>query len=175
MRGETSSLERPSKSSASVRVPSSVSNRYSFSTGTHGSSRRCRASSSPIRVCSFSRSSSSSRADCHSSRLPSLCSVIARHLLSHRVSPLDRLPRTHVRLRSPSRPHGPFSSSCHAFASRDKHELFRRCSFHGTPGLAGYACRVFGRNGLLLPRGIQRRALGLKDLPGDDQAVQHAV
>src|SRR5215204_2975695 len=75
------SWEQPSNSSASVRVPSSVSKRYSFSSGTQGSSRRWRASSSPIRVCSFSRWSSSWRAACHSSRLPILCSVIRICLL----------------------------------------------------------------------------------------------
>src|SRR4029453_4154247 len=50
--------------------PSSVSKRYSFSTCTHGSSRRCRASSSPSLVCSFSPTSSCSRAATHSSRVP---------------------------------------------------------------------------------------------------------
>src|SRR5215207_10987055 len=67
---------RSSKSSASVFVPSSVSKRYSFSTGTHGSSRRRRASSSLRRVSSFSASSSSSRAASHSSRVPILWPVI---------------------------------------------------------------------------------------------------
>src|SRR5215216_6412093 len=76
MKWYTRSCERPSKSSRSARVPPSVSNRYSFSTGTHGNSRRCRASSSPIRVCSFSRRSSSSRAAAHSSRLTTSWSVI---------------------------------------------------------------------------------------------------
>src|SRR5688572_21883112 len=47
---------RPSKSTASVFLPSSVPKRYSFSTGTHGSSRRRRASSSLRRVSSFSSS-----------------------------------------------------------------------------------------------------------------------
>src|SRR5262245_23369478 len=70
-----SSCERPSNTSASAFSPSSVSKRYSFSTFTHGSSRRCRASSSPRLVCSFSRMSSSSRAASHSSRVPMLCSV----------------------------------------------------------------------------------------------------
>src|ERR687888_1808939 len=70
------SCERPSNSSARVRVPSSVSKRYTFSSGTQGSSRRCRASSSPSRVCSFSRASSAARAASHSSRLPILRSVI---------------------------------------------------------------------------------------------------
>src|SRR5215213_3830174 len=71
-----SSCERPSKSSASVFVPSSVSNRYSFSTGTQGSSLRFFASSSFRRVSSFSSASSSSRAACHSSRVPTLKLVI---------------------------------------------------------------------------------------------------
>src|SRR6266700_1013517 len=66
---------RPSNSSANVRVPSSVSKRYSFSIRTQGSSRRRCASSSPSRVCSFSRASSSSRAAAHSSRVPTLRSV----------------------------------------------------------------------------------------------------
>src|SRR5712692_3174846 len=70
------SCDLPSKSSARVLMPSSVSKLYSFSTRTHGSSRRCRARSSPIRVCSFSRARSASRAANHSSRLATLWSVI---------------------------------------------------------------------------------------------------
>src|SRR6266511_1147528 len=66
------SCDRPSNSSASAREPSSVSKRYSFSSCTQGSSRRCRAISSPSRVCSFSRASSASRAASHSSRVPVL-------------------------------------------------------------------------------------------------------
>src|SRR3954471_8475953 len=76
MKWYTSSCERASRSSPSVASPSSVSKRYSFSSGTHGSSRRCRASSSPSRVCSFSRTSSASRAASHSSRVPIVRSVI---------------------------------------------------------------------------------------------------
>src|SRR6266511_471487 len=75
-----SSCERPSKSSGRVLVPPSVSKVYSFSTGTQGSSLRCCASSSLRWVSSFSRSSSASRAACHSSRVPILCSLIARLL-----------------------------------------------------------------------------------------------
>src|SRR6266511_1018089 len=71
-----SSCERPSKSSGRVLVPPSVSKVYSFSTGTQGSSLRCCASSSLRWVSSFSRSSSASRAACHSSRVPILCSLI---------------------------------------------------------------------------------------------------
>jgi len=40
--------------------------------GTQGSSRRARATSSPVRVCSFSRASRASRAASHSSRVPTL-------------------------------------------------------------------------------------------------------
>src|SRR5665809_31416 len=72
-----SSCERPSKRSDSDLVPSSVSKPYSFSTGTQGRSRRFFVSSSLRRVSSFSRWSSSSRAACHSSRVPILCSLIA--------------------------------------------------------------------------------------------------
>src|SRR5262249_22107371 len=71
-----SSCERPSNSSASDLVPSSVSRLYSFSIGTQGSSRRFRASSSPRPVCSFSSASSSSRAACHSSRITTIWSGI---------------------------------------------------------------------------------------------------
>src|SRR5262247_297293 len=71
------SCERPRKRSASEALPSSVSNRYSLSTRTHGSSCRCRASSSPRRVTSFSASSSASRTVSHSLRVPVLCFVIA--------------------------------------------------------------------------------------------------
>src|SRR4029450_2978395 len=56
--------------------PSSVSKRSSFSTCTHGSSRRCRASSSPSLVCSFSPTSSCSPAATHSSRVPIVWLVI---------------------------------------------------------------------------------------------------
>src|SRR5438132_4378654 len=72
---------RPSNSSARVRVPSSVSKRYVFSTRTHGSSRRCRASASPSLVCSFSRVSNASRAARHSSRVPTLWLIVASVLL----------------------------------------------------------------------------------------------
>src|SRR5712691_12796882 len=77
MKWNTSSCERPSKSSARVFVPSPVSKLYSLSTRTHGSSRRCLVSSSLRRVSSFSRSSSATRAASHSSRVPTVCSVIA--------------------------------------------------------------------------------------------------
>src|SRR5205809_639715 len=70
--------------SASEALPSSVSNRYSLSIRTHGSScRRC-ASSSLRRVSSFSASSSSSRAASHSLRVPVMCFVIALLLPSIR-------------------------------------------------------------------------------------------
>src|ERR1700720_2571076 len=64
------SCDRPRKRSASEALPSSVSNRYSLSIRTHGSSCRRRASSSLRRVSSFSALSSSSRAASHSSRVP---------------------------------------------------------------------------------------------------------
>src|SRR3954451_18957585 len=72
-----SSCERPSKSSSSVFFPSSVSNTYSFSTGTQGSSRRFSAALRPSSPCSASSFASSSRAACHSSCVPTVCSVIA--------------------------------------------------------------------------------------------------
>src|SRR5436309_7090119 len=78
------SCERLRKRSASEALPSSVSNRYSLSIRTHGSScRRC-ASSSLRRVSSFSASSSSSRAASHSLRVPVMCFVIALLLPSIR-------------------------------------------------------------------------------------------
>src|SRR5437868_11428222 len=70
------SCERPLKRSASEALPSSVSNRYFLSIGTHGSSCRRRASSSLRRVSSFSSLSSSSRAASHSLRVPVMCFVI---------------------------------------------------------------------------------------------------
>src|SRR5713101_4223163 len=71
------SCERPRKRSAREALPSSVSNRYSLSIRTHGSSCRRRASSSLRLVSSFSALSSSSRAASHSSRVPVMCFVIA--------------------------------------------------------------------------------------------------
>src|SRR5207237_3518077 len=71
------SCERPRKRSASDAGPSSVSKRYSFSTRTHGNSRRFRVTSSPRRVNAFSSLRSSSRAARHSSRVPTLCLVIS--------------------------------------------------------------------------------------------------
>src|SRR5205809_344142 len=83
------SCERPRKRSASEALPSSVSNRYSLSIRTHGSSCLRRASSSLRRVSSFSASSSSSRAASHYLRVPVMCFVIA--LLSFlRVSVASR-------------------------------------------------------------------------------------
>src|SRR5690606_16024008 len=76
------SCERPRKRSASEALPSSVSKRYSFSTGTHGSACRRRASSSLRRVSSFSASSSSSRAARHSSRVPVVWVAMGRSLQS---------------------------------------------------------------------------------------------
>src|SRR5947208_6861869 len=65
-----SSCERPSNSSGSSFGPSSVANLYSFSTGSHGSSRRC--SSTRLACSSSSRSAPSSplRAACHSCSVP---------------------------------------------------------------------------------------------------------
>src|SRR5687767_8966560 len=77
MKWYTRSCERPRKRSASDALPSSVSNRYSLSIRTHGNSCRRRARSSLRRVCSFSASSSASRAASHSLRVPGLCFVIA--------------------------------------------------------------------------------------------------
>src|SRR5437588_1383716 len=74
------SCERPSKSSASVLFPSSVSNWYSFSTGTQGSWRRCWVTLWSSSACSASSFASSSRAACHSSRVPILCAGIFRLL-----------------------------------------------------------------------------------------------
>src|SRR5258708_3852200 len=73
-----SSCERPSKSSPSVFLPSSVSNSYSFSTRTQGSSRRFLWISSFSSACSPSSFASSSRAACHSSWVPILCSDISK-------------------------------------------------------------------------------------------------
>src|SRR5918994_450419 len=72
-----SSCERPSKSSARVFLPSSVSNSYSFSTGTQGRSRCFCLISSFRSACSPSSLASSSRASCHSSRVPILRSGIS--------------------------------------------------------------------------------------------------
>src|SRR6266545_481397 len=70
-------VDRPPKRSVNEALPSSVSNGYSLSIRTHGSSCRRRASSSLRRVSSFSASSSSRRAVNHSLRVPVLCFVIA--------------------------------------------------------------------------------------------------
>src|SRR5260370_30449684 len=73
-----SSCERPSKSSPSVFLPSSVSNSYSYTTRTQGSSRRFLWLSSFSSSCSPSSFASSSRAACHSSWVPILCSDISK-------------------------------------------------------------------------------------------------
>src|SRR4051794_7497875 len=70
------SCEFEPKSSASVFVPSSVSNVYSVSTGTQGSAARSAARSSDRRVSSFSRSSSARREASPSLRVPVLCFVM---------------------------------------------------------------------------------------------------
>ena len=51
-----------------------MSKTYSFSTGTHGRSRRFLTISSFRSACSASSVASSSRVACHSSRVPILCS-----------------------------------------------------------------------------------------------------
>src|SRR4030095_4687095 len=79
------SCERPRKRSASVALPSSVSNRYFLSIRTQGSSCRRRASSSLRRVRSFSDSSSSRRAASQSLRVLVLWSVIVS--LLEKVAP----------------------------------------------------------------------------------------
>src|SRR5712691_4209090 len=87
-----SSCERPSKSSARVFLPSSVSNSYSFSTGTQGRSRRCLLISSFRSACSASSLASSSRATCHFSRVPILCSGIFISLCRTRTVPHEPIP-----------------------------------------------------------------------------------
>src|SRR5919202_5400606 len=87
------SCERPLKSSASDLGPSVVSKVYSFSTGTQGSCRRRSASSSLRRVSSFSLASSSSRAACHSSCVPILCSVIVHSCLGGYLGRFQHEPR----------------------------------------------------------------------------------
>src|SRR5918996_645540 len=72
-----SSCDLPSNRSARVFLPSSVSNSYSFSTGTHGSSSRFLLISSFRSACSASSFANSSRAACHSSRVPILCPAIS--------------------------------------------------------------------------------------------------
>src|SRR4051812_17516824 len=101
-----SSCERPSKSSASVFLPSSVSNSYSFSTGTQGRSSRFLLISWFRSACSASSFASSSRAACHSSRVPILCSGIS--FPSCRAGPLpsDRTARRTL-LRHEMRPRAP--------------------------------------------------------------------
>src|SRR6266566_1533910 len=66
MKWYTISWLLPSKRSASVSLPFWPSNTYSFSTLSHGSSRRCRLSSLRSRVNSFSLPNSSFRAASHS-------------------------------------------------------------------------------------------------------------
>src|SRR6266403_3988078 len=85
-----SSCERPSKSSARVFLPSSVSNSYSFSTGTQGRSRRFLLISSFRPACSASSLASSPRAACHSLRVPILCSDISAPFRRTRTSHTSR-------------------------------------------------------------------------------------
>src|ERR671935_89262 len=65
-----SSCERPSNSSTSDFGPSSLANLYSFSTGTHGSSRRCSSTRMACSSSSRSAASSSLRPACHSCSVP---------------------------------------------------------------------------------------------------------
>src|SRR5919106_1462424 len=62
----TISCRRPWNRSSRLTWPSGPSNAYSFSTAIHGIRRRSAASASRARVSSFSFTSSSSRAACHS-------------------------------------------------------------------------------------------------------------
>src|SRR5438445_9579521 len=111
MKWQTRSCERPRKRSAREALPLSVSNRYSLSIRTHGSSCRRRASSSLRRVSSFSASSSSSRAASHSLRVPVMCFVIA--LLSPSFECPSR-PGPFPRTASPAPPSSlPWMSSPH--------------------------------------------------------------
>src|SRR2546427_2772514 len=132
------SCERPRKRSASEALPASVSNRYSLSIRTHGSSCRRRASSSLRRVSSFSALSSSSRAASHSLRVPVMCFVIA--LLSFlRVSFIVRSLLSHVR-----------STSCAAADSR----------FHSPPIV--YCATVTWLAGLEAKKADHRRDLPVR-------------
>src|SRR5918996_2983681 len=94
-----SSCERPSKNSARVFLPSSVSNSYSFSTGTQGRSRRFLLISSFRSACSASSLASSSRAACHSSRVPILCSGISSPSVGLERSRASRIHRRMGRYR----------------------------------------------------------------------------
>src|SRR5215216_4151677 len=90
-----SSCERPSKSSARDFLPSSVSNSYSFSTGTQGRSRRLLLISSFRSACSASSLASSSRAACHSLRVAILSSGISSPSVGFERS---RASRSHRRI-----------------------------------------------------------------------------
>src|SRR3954447_23923066 len=103
-----SSCERPSNSSASVFLPSSVSSSYSFSTGTHGSSCRFCVISRVRSACSASSLASSSRAACHSSRVPVVCVVIVSSSLScHQGQRAEADEQQCDRLEPPPRPPHP--------------------------------------------------------------------
>jgi hypothetical protein len=98
------SCERPSKSSARVFLPSSVSNSYCFSTGTHGSSSRFLLISPFRSACSASSFPSSSRAACHSSRVPVLCSGMSPPSFGRDRSGCARICRRSDASASPMRP-----------------------------------------------------------------------
>src|SRR5437870_3057922 len=110
------SCECPRKRSVSEALPSSVSNRYSLSIRTHGSSCRRSVSSSLRRVSSFSAASSSSRAASHSLRVPVMCFVIALlstlHVHDRTASPVppSSLPWMPSPCSVPKRSRGPGSS-----------------------------------------------------------------
>src|SRR6185312_1414634 len=78
---------------ARVFLPSSVSNSYSFSTATQGRSRRLLLISSLRSACSASSLASSSRAACHCSRVPILCSGISSPSCWTRCAPARRIHR----------------------------------------------------------------------------------
>src|SRR5207237_6297698 len=155
------SCERPRKRSASEALPSSVSNRYSLSIRTHGSSCRRRASSSLRRVSSFSSLSSSTRAASHSSCVPVMCFVIAL-LLFLRVSFIVRSLPSH---------------SCRG-ARYHRGDHRRHLPFRGLrrgPELSAKIHRERVREDLLLPRlnavedrerHVARRALRQRELTG---------
>jgi hypothetical protein len=67
------------KNNGKAETPTKPSG-VSFSIRTHGNSCRMRATSSPRRVCSFSASSSVSRAASHSFRVPTLCPASAERV-----------------------------------------------------------------------------------------------
>src|SRR4051794_29934378 len=143
------SCERPSKSSASVFLPSSVSNSYSFSTGTHGSCRRCSVTFFVSSACSASSLASSSRAACHSSRVPTVCSVMVPPVDVSRAKTLC-VSASHRWLDDASFPRGgQLVLDSH---ERDRHAVRRRIRRRGCPpscpgGLVSRSSWPSGRKG----------------------------